>query len=109
MRNFVLRTLFAGCFITIGLHAMESSQAKTMRPNMRPHMTTEISEDEIIKSLSGQDLNTYQQLNSQQKALVLKIAKQFSNKAHMPRKPPKMMHQGMMHDEMMPPDMDQEE
>lgn len=100
MKNYILNALFAGCFITVSLHAMDN-QAGMMGSNMMMQQMKEITENDLLDSLSDQDRNIYQQLNSQQKALVLKAANQFSCRAHMQKMRQKMMQQDMNQQGMM--------
>lgn len=99
MKKYILNALWAGLFITFSLHAMDD-QAEMMDSNMMQHMM-EITESDLLNSFDNQDRATYQQLNSQQKALVLKVANQFSCKAHMQEMYQKMMQQSMNKQGMM--------
>jgi hypothetical protein len=92
MKNYILNALCAGCFITLSLHAMDNQGG--MMESMMQHMK-EITEDDLLNSLSSQDRDIYQKLNSQQKALVLRAANQFSCRAHMQEMHQKMMQKNM--------------
>lgn len=90
MKNYILNTLFTGCLITASLHAMDN-QAGMMGSNMMMQHMKEITENDLLNSLSDQEQNIYQHLNPQQKDLVLRVANQFSCRAQM-----RKMHQKMM-------------
>ena len=96
MKHYILNGLLMGSFVTMSLHAHPMDNAmqgdsNMMGSNMMQHMK-EITEDDLLASFNNQEKTVYQQLNSQQKALVLKAANQFSCRTmHQ-----KMMQQGMM-------------
>lgn len=96
MKNYILKALCVGGFITFSLHAMDD-HGGMMSSNMMQNMM-EIKESDLLNAFDNQDKATYQQLNPQQKALVWKAANQFSCRAHMQQK---MMQQGMNQQEMM--------
>ncbi len=100
MKNYILNALLTGCLITVSLHATDN-QGGMMGSNMMMQHMKEVTENDLLNSLSNQDRDIYQQLNSQQKALVLRAANQFSCKAHMQEMHQKMMQQGMNQQGMM--------
>jgi hypothetical protein len=96
MKHYILNGLLIGYLVTVNLHAhpMDNamqSDSNMMGSNMMQHMM-EVTEEDLLASFNNQEKTVYQQLNSQQKALVLKAVNQFSCRAmHQ-----KMMQQGMM-------------
>lgn len=102
MKNFfsekyLVCLLSGSCLITYPLIGEENmvSQKNMM---MQPMMTQEMTENELLNQMSNNDKAVYKQLNSEGKALVLKMA----NAAKMNNNPMMMMQKCMvMMDEMM--------
>jgi len=94
MKNYILSLLVAGNLVGINqqIHAMDNSMPMQGQSDMMMKMQKmmEVTEEDLLSNFNDQDKTLYKQLNSQQKALVLRAANQ-SCRARMQK-----MHQMMM-------------
>ncbi|WP_068471057.1 hypothetical protein [Candidatus Protochlamydia phocaeensis] len=96
---------FSAIFLVDQIYAHPMSNQALENPTqgdpmmgMMKQMMENITEEEMISSFTDQDKAIYQQLNPQQKALVLKAANQFSCRSQMQMmQQQNMMKQGENH------------
>lgn len=94
MKNYILSFLVAGNLVGLNqqIHALDNPIPMPGHSDLMMNMQKmmEVTEEDLLSSFNNQDKTLYKQLNSQQKALVLKAANQ-SCRARMQK-----MHQMMM-------------